>query len=188
MNGFGERFPLLYHVTSAGAVDRIFDQGLLPAAVLAARQGIPLNGHRDAWLLLPDGAMLRRQGMKDVSLASRLAPGLSPETWRGFINGMAFLFPDLYRAERLAASRRDVHVPQAILVFETQALLDANLPLRFCPFNNGFLDRSPPGKRRLRGFADYRPLAEWQRRLNVSEIAVPGGIPAGLGGVRLIGA
>ncbi|TCH99900.1 hypothetical protein EJV46_04340 [Roseococcus sp. SYP-B2431] len=185
MNGFAARVPLLYHATPVAAVKPILDEGLLPAAALAERHGQAITDNRDRWLCVPGGEMLRRQGMPDKSLASRLGPGLSPEDWRVFINGHVFLFPDRTAAAGLAASKRDADVPQAVLEFETAALLAAGLRLVFCRFNNGFLDRSPPDKRRLRGFQDYRPIEEWRSGAGLKEIAILGGVPAGIGDPRL---
>jgi hypothetical protein len=54
--------------------------------------------------------------------------------------------------------------------------VEADLVLLTCRFNNGYLDRSPPDRRRLRAAGDYAP---WDGG-PVREVAVAGPIPAGL--------
>lgn len=176
-----QRFPLLFHVTDRAALPGIARLGLLPAAALARLAGRDVSANRDGWVdLAVEGqklASLRRQGMGDGALASRLAPGLTPATWRAFINGMVFLFvtETAARGFRGAEPGRD----QVVIAWERAALEAAGCDLRGCRFNNGYIDRSPAAKRRLRGPADYLPLAGWTGAAP-REVAVMGGIPPGL--------
>jgi hypothetical protein len=56
---------------------------------------------------------------------------------------------------------------------DTAALAACGLPRLTCRFNNGYLDRAPEGRRRLRAMSDYAP---WNGG-PVREVAVPGVIP-----------
>ena len=167
------RFPRLWHVTAVANLPGIRARGLWPATALHP-EAEPAN--RDGWLPLADGTLLRRQNLRDGPLATRLAPGLTPAAWRRFINGHVFLFPDEAAAARLRDSPRDAAVPQAILQIETAALLGLGWPVLTCRFNNGYLDRAPEGRRRLRDRTDYAP---WEGG-PVREVAVAGIIPPGL--------
>ena len=181
--GFAARFPLLFHVTERSALPSIARHGLLSAAALARRLGAApdLGANRGAWtrLATPVGeALLRRQGMPDAALASRLDPAIALGDWRRFINAQVFLFPAEAAAWRLL--RAEPGRDQVVLAYPTAALLAAGCALAFCRFNNGFIDRSPPGRRRRRSFADYRPVAEWPGGPAPREVTVAGGIPAGV--------
>lgn len=181
--GFAARFRLLFHVTERSALPSIARHGLLSAAGLARLLGATpdLGANRAAWtpLATPAGeALLRRQGMPDAALASRLDPAIALADWRRFINAQVFLFPAEAAAWRLL--RAEPGRDQIVLAFPTAALLAAACALSFCRFNNGFIDRSPPGRRRLRAFADYRPVAEWQAGPAPREVTIEGGIPAGI--------
>lgn len=192
MSGFASRYPWLFHVTETSALPAIARHGLLSAEALARLLGAgpDLGANRRAWtpLVTPRGtALLRRQGMADAALASRLAPGITTTAWRRFINAQVFLFPSEAAAWRLhdAEPGRD----QAVLAAPTAALLEAGCELRFCRFNNGFIDRSPPDRRRLRAFTDFRPIAEWQAgpaagRAALREITVAGAVPPGIAWVQ----
>jgi hypothetical protein len=56
---------------------------------------------------------------------------------------------------------------------DTAALAGCELAMLTCRFNNGYLDRAPEGRRRLRAVSDYAP---WNGG-PVREVAVPGVIP-----------
>ncbi|RYJ01242.1 MAG: hypothetical protein EON47_11380 [Acetobacteraceae bacterium] len=145
--GFAARFPLLFHVTERSALPSIARHGLLSAAGLARLLGATpdLGANRGGWtrLATPAGeALLRRQGMPDAALASRLDPAIALADWRRFINAQVFLFPAEAAAWRLL--RAEPGRDQAVLAFPTAALLAAGCALCVCRFNNGFIDRSPP--------------------------------------------
>lgn len=173
---FVAKHPWLHHATRAAAWPAIARDGLWPAADLLRRAGaeavLPLN--RTAWLDLGAEVALRRQGMPDDPLRARLAPGIDPAAWRRFINEHVFLAPDVRRY--LAA---DPGMGMIRVSVPTGALLEAGLAPLWCRFNNGFLDRSPPARRRLRGFGDWRPLADWAGE-PVAEVILRGAIPPGL--------
>ena len=177
MKPFADRFPALFHVTDRAALPGIRAHGLLSAAALCRSCAVPadrlpalLEHNRGTYAALAPGAALRRQGMPDGPLSRRLAPGLDPAGWRRLVNGMVFLFARPRDAETLRACEpsRD----QVILRFETAALLGAGLDLRACRYNNGYLDRRPRDRPRLRGPGDYVPVPEWTG-------GVPGEVTAG---------
>ena len=177
---FAARFPRLFHVTERNALASIKQLGLLSAAELVRRfgAGLGLAANRACWtpIATPQGqAVLRRQGMPDRALASRLDPAIGVAAWRRFINDQVFLFASEAEAWRLlrAEPGRD-HV---VLAVATADLAGAGIPLRFCRFNNGYIDRSPPDRRRLRGFGDYRPIADWRPGMPVREVTVVGSVP-----------
>ncbi len=174
--GFLARHPWLHHATRAAAWPGIARDGLWPAADLLRRAGAEaaLALNRTAWLDLGQGVALRRQGMPDGPLRARLAPGIDAAAWRRFINEHVFLAPDVRRY--LAA---DPGIPMLRLSVRTEALLAAGLQPLWCRFNNGFLDRSPPVRRRRREFADWRPLADWAGE-PVAEVILRGRIPPAL--------
>jgi len=181
---FVARFPLLFHVTDRAALPGIARHGLMSAERLCAWLGADgdLGANRAAWRSLetPAGrATLRRQGMPDAALRSRLDPAIGLAEWRGFINAHAFLCVRRTDAQHLL--RAEPGRDQAIIAFATAALIAAECPLRFCAFNNGHIDRSPPDRRRLRGFGDYRPIEAWVAGAPIREVAIRGGIPPSVG-------
>jgi hypothetical protein len=188
-SAFAARFPLLFHVTSAEALPLIRAHGLLSAERLCAVVGLPeveaaalLGANRRGWVTVsgPGGtAWLRLQGMGDGPLASRLCAGLTPEAFRRHVNGQVHLWAAARDAARLRAFHRER--PQVVLRFATGALLAAGCALAFCRFNNGYVDRGPEGRRRLRGLQDYRPIAAWRPGEKVREVVIRGGVPARVG-------
>jgi hypothetical protein len=185
-SAFARRFPVLFHVTSAEALPLIRAHGLLSAERLCALVGEPdaerlLAQNRRGWVTIagPGGtAALRLQGMADAPLASRLRPGLTPEAFRRHVNGQVHLWAAARDAARLRAFHPER--PQAVLRFATEALLAAGCALAFCAFNNGYVDRAPAGRRRLRGPEDYRPVGQWRQGEKVREVVIRGGVPAGV--------
>ncbi len=173
---FLAKHPWLHHATRVVAWPAIAREGLWPAAHLLRRAGaegvLPLN--RTAWLDLGGDVALRRQGMPDGPLGARLAPGIDPTAWRRFINDHVFLAPDVRRY-----MTADPGIAMVRLSVRTEALLGAGLRPLWCRFNNGFLDRSAPARRRRRCFDDWRPLAAWAGE-PVSEVILRGPLPAAL--------
>ena len=173
---FVARYPWLHHATRIEAWPAIAREGLLPAAELLRRAGAEaaLRLNRITWFDLGGGVALRRQGMPDGPLRARLEPGIDPAAWRCFINEHVFLAPDVRRYLTADPAMATIRVS-----IRTEALLTAGLAPLWCRFNNGFLDRSPPARRRLRGFGDWRPLADWAGE-PVAEVILRGAIPATL--------
>jgi len=181
-DAFAARYPVLFHVTERSALPGIRQHGLRSAAWLVSHHCAPLSlidQNRRAWVNLgkgvPPPAALRRQGMRDSSLQSRLRPDITPTAWRRFINERVFFFV----AEKKALRLRDAERArcQVLLRFSTAHILAAADGMTTCPFNNGYIDRSPAHRRRLRDFDDYRPVAAWTSRDPVQEVAIPTGLP-----------
>jgi hypothetical protein len=195
--GFARAFPRLFHVAAASQVERIRRDGLRSAAALCEASGMPeperdalLRRNRPTWTPIAPGppdagppAWLRWQGMNDAPLRARLDPAIAVEEWRAFINGLVFLFPTEAAARRLRDSSdrgKGAKPPQAVLAFDTGAILAAGCGLRLCAYNNGFLDRSAAGPgRRLRHRADYCVLDQWPDGRLPAEIAIERGLPTG---------
>lgn len=181
------RYPQLYHVTDAAALSGLRRHGLLSAKALCCLFEVPagdrpalLTRNRDGYARLVHPvhgeAWLRRQSMRDAPLRSRLDPALTPGQWRRFINAHAFLCASRAWAERLRAFERDRE--QVVLTWNTAALLAAGVVLLACSYNNGtVMDRTPPHRRRLRGFADYVPAEAIPPGMAVKEVAARCRIP-----------
>lgn len=171
---FVRRFPFLFHVTRVSAVEGIRQSGLLPAARLGAG-----GDNRGAWTEVAGAAAwLRWQRLSDTVLRTRLPPHISPADWRGFINGMAFLFPTVREAQALMAAPADRGVAQTILRFRTEDVLAQHDDLRVCRWNNGFADRSRPP--RIKRYEDYVPATAWTGG-PIREVVAPGGVSAAVG-------
>lgn len=186
---FVRRVPALFHVADRAAVPSIQRHGLLSAERLA--QLFAVAPHRRMSLLTENRdnyeafdhpvhgvAWLRRQQMRDGPLRSRLHPGIELREWRRFINGLVFLSPTLAVAERLRAAEpgRD----QVVLSWRTADVFGAGLPVLWCRYNNGYIDRSGPAKRRLRAREDYQEAELFAPGDLVVEVVVPSGLPAAL--------
>ena len=181
------RFPQLHHVTDAAALPSLRRHGLLSAKAMCCLFEVPasarpalLTRNRDDYARfrhpVHGEAWLRRQSMRDVPLRSRLDPALTPGQWRRFINAHAFLCASRAWAERLRAFERDRE--QVVLTWDTEALLAAGVALAACQYNNGTaMDRAPPHRRRLRGFADYVPAGATPPGMAVKEVAARCRIP-----------
>jgi hypothetical protein len=184
---FNRLNPALYHVTHRSAVESIRSHGVLPASALADGSGNDalVLDNRARWTSIPgplgSPAWLRWQNMPDGPIATRLRPEISPVAWRLFINNMVFLFATEAQAESLRTSSRDADRDQVILRFSTDELLVAGCALLTCRWNNGYLDRTPPNRRRLRSYDDYLPISLWRKGEPLGEITAWGGIPAGTG-------
>lgn len=180
MTAFHASFPTLFHVTDRAALPGIARHGLLSAERLCTIFGVngDLGENRDAWRSLATQAghaVLRRQGMRDAALRSRLDPSITLGEWRRFINAQVFLCPT--RAAALALRRAEPGRDQVILACTTAALTEAGCVLRFCAFNNGYVDRSPAHRRRLRSHADYRPVSAWAPGTPIREVVIQEAIP-----------
>lgn len=183
---FLRRIPALHHVADRTAIPLIRRYGLLSAERLVHLFAVPPHRHaallqenRDNYEILTHPmhgtAWLRRQQMRDEPLRSRLHPGIGLREWRRFINGLVFLSPSLAAAERLRGAEpgRD----QVVLRWRTADVLGAGLPVLWCRFNNGYIDRSGPANRRLRAREDYRDAAALGPADPVVEAVVPSGLP-----------
>ncbi len=174
----------LYHVTDAASLPLIERHGLLSAERLVALfEGDPaqLGENRDAYVTLTHAqhgvATLRRQWLREASLAPRLASCTTCADYRRHINSQVYFWPDQARAaalERFEPSRQ-----QLVLSLPVEAVLALGVVLLASPINaGGVFDRQPPATARRRHAGLYRPLAEMAEP--VAELAVAGGLPPGL--------
>ncbi len=186
---FLRRVPALFHVAERAAVPLIRKHGLLSAerlvklfAVSPHRHPALLIENRDSYETLTHPvhgtAWLRRQNMRDGPLRSRLDPNIGLGEWRRFINGFTFFAPTRAMAERLRAAEPGRN--QVVLSWRTADVFAAGLPVLWCQFNNGYIDRSGPLNRRLRTRDDYRDAAELLVGVSLIEAVVPSGLPPSL--------
>lgn len=180
---FTARWPILFHVTETGSIPSIRCHGLMSAAALCRRH-VPtaeadtlLQNNRDSHATPASGLWLRRQGLRDAALRPRLDPGITCMAWRLFINSLVFFCPSQAAAHRLHAAETSRR--QSVLAFRTQDVLAAAPDLRWCAYNNGFIDRAPRATARRRKFDDYRPLSAWHGE-PVRELAASEALPPGL--------
>jgi len=174
----------LYHVTDAASLPLIERHGLMSAERLIALFGADpaqLGDNRDAYVTLEHPlhgtATLRRQWLREASLAPRLAPGITTGEYRRYINSQVYFWPLQARAaalERFEASRR-----QVVLSLPVEAVLALGVTLLASPINaGGVFDRQPPATARRRHPGLYRPLVGMAEP--VAELAVLAGLPPGL--------
>ena len=184
---FVRRVPALFHVADRVAVPLIHRYGLLSAERLVRLFAVA--PHRHAALLMENRdnyesfthpvhgtAWLRRQQMRDGPLRSRLHPGIGLREWRRFINGLVFLSPSLAVADRLRAAEPERD--QVVLCWQTADVFAAGLPVLWCRYNNGYIDRSGPANRRLRAREDYQDADQLAPGDPLVEVVVPSGLPA----------
>lgn len=186
---FAKRFPVLFQVTDAAAEPLILRHGLLSAEALCALFEVPeprrsslLSRNRTRYEALehPEHghAALSRQLMTDRALAPRLGQGMSCACWRRFINARVFFW--LSQAKARAFLDAEPDRSQIVVTVRTEALIESGLRVFASPVNGGAIDRAPPGRRRLREPALYRPIEELTPSDPVREAAIPGSVPPSL--------
>ena len=188
---FAARFPVVWHIVEADGLAGVEAHGLLPAAELLRRAGLPPTGlNRDDFLHVPlgpgtegsPGAVLRFQLMQDAKITPSLRGAFAgqPAQWRALIDSQVFFWPDPARRDSfLRACVRDrrrsraapLETPPVVLAFRTEALLAAEPGRAFyATFNTGSTVRGAARARRdentFRSIASYRsgPAAEFAIR------------------------
>lgn len=186
-------YPRLFHVAAAGAWESIAAFGLMSAARLAERAGLPpdrreqlLRSRRPGPETLPFGrgrvAVLRDQGPLHASkLASALHDGTSVADWLELLNGYVFLWPTRKRVDTLLAAYRDDD--HDVIAIDTHRLLERYAPRTLLSHMNTGAT-SPIAH--ARGRDTFRPLASYpleERRRSygaaraVAEVVVEDAIP-----------
>ena len=192
---FAKRFPVVWHVVEADGLAGIEAHGLLPAAELLRRAGLPCNDrNRDDFLRVPFGpgaedspaAILRFQLMADAKITPSLQGAFTgqPARWRALIDSQVFFWPDPARRDSfLRACIRDrqrsraapLDTPPIILAFQTKALLAAQ-PDRayYATFNTGSTVRGAARARRDEN--TFHAVAAY-RSGPAAELAIRGSVP-----------
>ena len=187
---FAARFPVVWHVVEADGLAGIEAHGLLPAAELMRRAGLPANDcNRDDFLRVPLGpgsadgpaAVLRFQLMADAKITPSLHGAFAgqPARWRALINSQVFFWPDPARRDSfLRACVRDrrrsravpLDAPPVVLAFRTETLLAAQADdAYYATFNTGSTVRG--AARARRDEATFHPIAGYQSG-PVAELAI----------------
>ena len=183
---------MVWHIVEADGLAGVEAHGLLPAAELLRRAGLPPNDrNRDDFLRVPlspgttDGpaAVLRFQLMADAKIAPSLQGAFAgqPARWRALIDSQVFFWPDPARRDSfLRACVRDrrrsraapLDTPPAVLAFRTEALLAAQGDnAYYATFNTGSTVRGAARARRDEN--TFRPVASY-RSGPAAELAVRG--------------
>ena len=192
---FATRFPVVWHVVEADGLPGIEAHGLLPAAELLRRAGLPSNDrNRDDFLRVPLGpgtegspaAVLRFQLMADAKITPSLQGAFAgqPARWRALIDSQVFFWPDPARRDSfLRACIRDrqrspaepLDTPPVVLAFRTKALLTGQQEHAFySTFNTGSTVRGAARARRDEN--TFRPVAAY-RSGPAAELAIRAAIP-----------
>jgi hypothetical protein len=184
---FTSRYPVVWHVIEAeGAGPWVATTGLLPAAELLRRAGIPADGHnRDDFrrVTLDNGtvALLRPQRMPDATLTPTLGGTFCgrPDAWRQLIDSHVFFWTDPRRRDRfieacarLRARSRSARstIGPIVLEFDTAALVGLHGEYAFLArFNAGSTVRG--GARVRRDEATFVPLTLY-RSGSVAELGM----------------
>lgn len=145
---FVRRHPVLYHIAEPGSWPSIRRHGLLSARALVDLWEVPdaeraalLRRHRPESKPLPHPrlgtAVLRDQKpMRPSDLRPCLLPGIEPEQWYEFLNGMTFLWarPRSLRTMLGAYWFQE----NDVLMIDTEGLVDRHGPeLLLCDQNSG---------------------------------------------------
>ena len=195
---FAARFPVVWHVVEADGLAGIEAHGLLPAAELLRRAGLPPNDrNRDDFMHVPLGpdpedgpaAILRFQLMADAKITPSLQGAFAgqPARWRALIDSQVFFWPDPARRDSfLRACIRDrqrsraapLDTPPVVLAFRTEALLAGQQqPAFYSTFNTGSTVRGAARARRDEN--TFRPVAAY-RSGPAAELAIRAAIPPSL--------
>ena len=184
-----------FHMTEAGQGEAIRARGLWSTSVLLDRLGVPAETRaaveaqrRAACVTLPDGAVIRDNGvLNERLLAPLLPPGTAPRDWYLLLNAHVFLWPSERTLERLLGAGAYRAAEHDVLAFDAASLLAAHAErVRVTPMNTGATGRSRPE----RGPEAFLPLADWPASPStpywttpsgalrpVREVAVLGGVP-----------
>jgi hypothetical protein len=191
------RHAQLFHVTAAGAAERIRRLGLMstldlltfldvpPArrtelTTMRRPKAEPVSHPSHGAFVIGDNAPL-----SEARLHGRLEDGLTFAAWLEMLNNRVFFWTDRKRAEKLRQSRRYCHAEKELLVIDTLALATAHQErIEITPFNTGATGRQP--KPPTRGVSTFAPLLTtdfrtWTRRRGqrdrIVEVVVRGAVP-----------
>jgi hypothetical protein len=183
-------------MAEAGSGERIRAEGLWSTSALLDRAGLA-GDERDAIeasrrplpVPLPDGAVIRDNGVLNEDALARLLPdGTTARDWYRLLNAHAFLWPNWARCRRLLGARPYKGRAHDLLEFDTASLLAEHAErIRVTPINTGATAPSYTP----RGPEMFTPLSAWPlstgtpwwstpngRLREIAEVAVLVGVPA----------
>ena len=186
------RHPRLLHMTEAGNGEAIRARGLWSTRALLDRNAVPAEARaaieasrRAASVTLPDGAVIRDNGvLREALLAPLLPAGMAPREWYLILNAHVFLWPSERTLERLLGAGAYRHAEHDVLEFDALSLLAAHAPrVRLTPMNTGATGRSRPE----RGPEAFLPLADWPPTPDAPYWSTPSGTPRPVREVAVLG-
>ena len=160
------RHPRLFHMTEAGSGEAIRERGLWCTSMLLDRNAVPSAARaaieasrRAASVRLPDGAVIRDNGVLNEDLLRPLLPdGMKPREWYLLLNAHVFLWPSEARVAGLLKARAYRQAAHDVLEFDAASLLATHAEkVRVTPMNTGATIQTTPE----RGPEAFLPLAAW---------------------------
>lgn len=186
--------PTLVHITPASNLAGIQTDGLLPAATLAARAGVPA----DDILLRADRRLLRspagtaqlnhqRPLRMGLNKAADFLDGHTPQSWAAQLDRRIFLWP----ARKGAAFAASLAQQTAVLTLDARRLFDALAGyIDLSPINSGNAQRRParrgdwlyvPALSNVEAFRENRRARGLVRtRDSVTEVSLTAPLPAAI--------
>ncbi len=191
-----ERHPQLFHVTAAGASERIRRFGLMSTSDLLSFLGVDTASRtRLTTQRRPKEEVISHSQHGDFSLgnnaplsekrlAGQLEDNLTFSSWLEMLNNRVFFWTKRERAESLRKSRNYRDTKKELLVIDTLPFALAHQErIQIAPFNTGSTGRQPnPPMRGLSTFAPLLPTdyRSWTRRRgqrdSIVEVVVEGSV------------
>lgn len=186
------RHPRLHHMTEAGNGEAIRLRGLWSTRALldrngmtgAAREAVEAS-RRAVSVRLPDGAVIRDNGVLREALLARLLPaGTTPRYWYLLLNAHVYFWPSERTLKRLLGAGAYRAAEHDVLEFDAASLLAAHAArVRVTPMNTGATGRSRPE----RGPGTFLPLADWPASASTPYWTTPSGAPRPVREIAVLG-
>jgi hypothetical protein len=176
-----ERYPMLFHMASAGSWPAIRTHGLWTTQQIVGTSGDAFEDsaliERRPHSITADHPALGRVTIRDQApLRLQFLEGcltdMSVEQWLGFLNDRVFFWLHPVKLDKLLGARRYRKSDQDVLVIDTKSLLGAHeARVRLSPINSGatlYPNATARGSDTFTTIEDY-PYAERRRKRTVPE-------------------
>ena len=191
---FVERYPQLFHMTSAHAWPTIQRHGLRSVTAILDllyvdpdERALIESQHRPVTLPLADPVIgefeIRDQKPLHLAKLARCLTGMSVGEWLALLNRKVFFWPTEERVKELLGASEYRARDHLVLVIRTKSLVAIHGPeITLAPINTGAVLYNPPsrGPETLQSIASY-PFEEWRRRRGprkaIAEVAVDYAVP-----------